>query len=138
MVDVQLVRVGRAFWCSGITLACNVNAKDEGVAVGWGVFGTGFGEHEGGVDVQRDEADTVCEDFVDDDGGVVPDVDVLNGNRGYLFSSLASFLQEDEVWTYLSHHNPPKRIRNRRVHTDKIKVYRMLRQSLNLHFKVLP
>ena len=66
MVDVQFVRVGRTFGCSWLALAFDVDFEDDGIAVcGLGV-GHVAGLDEGGIDVEGDEANAVCEDFVDD------------------------------------------------------------------------
>jgi hypothetical protein len=139
MVDVQLVGVCRAFFCVGITLAGDVYPEDKGVPIGWRVLRTRFRQHEGWVYIQRNEAYSVGQDFIYHHTGVFPEIDVLNSNRRHLYLPLDSSHSDTTTdKTHLCNHNPPERIRNRRVHSDQVKVYRVLRKSLDLHLKALP
>lgn len=91
---------------------------------------------EGWGGVEWYEPNAMCENFVLNDGGVVPNIDVFYGHCRYLYHALVH-VQCPRNSLYLCYHDSPERICNRRIDTDEVKLHRPLRQPFHLHLECL-
>jgi hypothetical protein len=120
VVVVQQIGVGRVLRRVLLPCALELEVEDEGVAVGGLVLGDAH-VHGLGVDVEGDEADALREDLVDDDRGVVVDVDVLYAYCGDLC--------DDDA---------PERVGDGGVDADEVKVDRAVGDAPDLDCEILP
>lgn len=119
VVDVEILRLGRTGWWIGIPGTFEVDFEDDGVAVSEVVTRQQHC-HDIRINVERNKAHPVCENFVLDDRGVVVDIDMFDCNRGNLGKE-----------------NTAQSVRDGRVDSDKIEVYRPARNTLDLNLEVL-
>ncbi len=89
----------------GVASAFELDVEDYGVVVGGRVVARGAHLHGFWVHIEGNEADALRKDFVLDDGGVVPDVDVLDGHG-----------------RHLSDHDPAECIGDGGVDADEVKI----------------
>ena len=76
--------------------------------------------HPLGVDVEGQETKSVAENFVLHDGGVVPDVNLVDGHGWNLsVSSVAEYRLKP---AHLGDHDPSQGICNRRIDTNEIEL----------------
>jgi hypothetical protein len=80
VVEVKLIRIGRTFRCILSPSTRDLKTEDESVSVRRSCVDALFHFEHVRIHIQWYETDTVRENLVYDDCGVVPYIDVFNGN----------------------------------------------------------